>query len=234
VAVEQPTIEQPEVRGKVVQVFRFLESLNQLRNPVQTAIGSQPWSFWLRDLPEHACINRGWGDDAEAADGALLKIRRPNKTEPPEPPRGYAEWVDDDWENPFSVLTIKSYMIVRDQQGSDNRTTLGGDAHGQLRQWLASWGSWAELEKPVFRVMTVFEEIYRLHSRLDRKGERYELLVGDGVLHWQPKSANLRIQHPVLLQRVQLNFDPEVPEFIFEIVTGLRSCILGCFGLCRR
>src|SRR5215510_9401647 len=46
-------------RDKITRVFRYLEALNQHRNPVQRQISFQPWSLWLHDLPSHSCIERG-------------------------------------------------------------------------------------------------------------------------------------------------------------------------------
>jgi len=46
-------------RDKLTRVFRYLEALNQHRNPAKRQIHEQLWSFWLRDLPEHPSIQRG-------------------------------------------------------------------------------------------------------------------------------------------------------------------------------
>ena len=46
-------------RDKLTRVFRYLEALNQHRNPAKRQIHDQPWSFWLRDLPDHPSIHRG-------------------------------------------------------------------------------------------------------------------------------------------------------------------------------
>ena len=46
-------------RDKLTRVFRYLEALNQHRNPAKRQIHEQPWSFRLRDLPEHSSIRRG-------------------------------------------------------------------------------------------------------------------------------------------------------------------------------
>src|SRR2546427_5492286 len=46
-------------RDKITRVFRYLEALNQHRNPVQRPLGCQLWSLWLHDLPCHPCIQRG-------------------------------------------------------------------------------------------------------------------------------------------------------------------------------
>jgi hypothetical protein len=40
-------------RDKLTRVFRYLEALNQHRNPAKRQIREQPWSFSLSNLPEH-------------------------------------------------------------------------------------------------------------------------------------------------------------------------------------
>jgi len=43
------------------------------------------------------------------------------------------------------------------------------------------------------------------------EAERVELVLGDGILSW--RRADGGIYHPILLQRLQLQFDASVPEF---------------------
>ena len=47
---------------------------------------------------------------------------------------------------------------------------------------------------------------------LEREGGRLELILGDGILSWK-RPGETDINHPVLFKRVQLGFDPKVPEF---------------------
>ncbi len=46
-------------REKLTRVFRYLEALNQHRNPAKRQIREQLWSLWLHDLPDHPSIKRG-------------------------------------------------------------------------------------------------------------------------------------------------------------------------------
>lgn len=61
-------------------------------------------------------------------------------------------------------------------------------------------------------VMRLYEDLYELKTRLDREAESYELILGDGILDW-PINETTRIYHPIILQKVRLEFDPAVPEF---------------------
>jgi hypothetical protein len=47
--------------GKSSRVFRYLEALNQHRNPAKRQIREQPWNLRLHELPEHPSIQRGAG-----------------------------------------------------------------------------------------------------------------------------------------------------------------------------
>jgi very-short-patch-repair endonuclease len=59
--------------------------------------------------------------------------------------------------------------------------------------------------------MKLFESLYALYGRIDREAERVDLVLGDGILSWRrPDGA---IYHPILLQRLQLQFDASLPEF---------------------
>jgi hypothetical protein len=86
-------------REKLTRVFRYLEALNQHRNPAKRQIRDQLWSLWLHDLPDHPSIKRGASKSAAAKNksadsqnddtgsgGFVLKVQRPTLTTPPEPP----------------------------------------------------------------------------------------------------------------------------------------------------
>ncbi len=46
-------------RDKLTRVFRYLEALNQHRNPAKRQIREQLWHLWLHDLPDHPSVKRG-------------------------------------------------------------------------------------------------------------------------------------------------------------------------------
>src|SRR5882757_7539868 len=105
-------------RDKLTRVFRYLEALNQHRNPAKRQLREQPWSLRLRDLPEHASIQLGGakslktkngnGEDSElGGSNYVLKAQRPRLTRPPEPPEEIAAWLASGWDDPSSELAIE-------------------------------------------------------------------------------------------------------------------------------
>ncbi len=87
---------------------------------------------------------------------------------------------------------------------------------GALSSWRAAREAWITNERPAREAMKLFERLYELHGRLEREGERYEVVLGDGILNWRREDGG--ISHPVLLQRAQLVFNPDVPEFVIREV----------------
>jgi very-short-patch-repair endonuclease len=213
-------------RDKLTRVFRYLEALNQHRNPAKRQIREQLWSFWLRDLPEHSSIQRGTAKDSSTKtknangrgteDGGanyVLKVQRPRLTRAPEPPNEIAEWLEDGWEDPSNGFTVK--QTFEDPESRLEQSIVKFADHPAriacLEHWKLLRDEWVTAEKPARAAMKIFESFYAHYGRIDRVAERVEIVLGDGILSWH--RADGGIYHPILLQRLQLQFDASVPEF---------------------
>ena len=218
---------------RVSQVFRFLQALHQLRNPVQKQISEHSWTLWLHDLPDHSCIQMGdWAQKREVPEEAesevpsdtigsdtvgndiVFKIQRPELTECPFPPLLLLIWLQPGWKEPERVVET---IAQREDQDSDGQaiTIKFEDAPERiiaLQQWRGLRDAWAQAEVITRKAYNVFEKLYALHSQLQRESEVADLVIGDGQLRW--KRADGDILYPVLIQRLQIEFRPSVPEFI--------------------
>src|SRR6266478_1545861 len=213
-------------REKLTRVFRYLEALNQHRNPAKRQIREQLWSLWLRNLPEHPSIKRGAAKSgssrakakenqatADNSEGFVLKVQRPSLTRPPEPPNGLAAWLETGWEDPSEDILVRQTREEPDAAGSPRIINFDDDRARSmaLQRWTILRDEWAKNEKPARAAMKIFEALYALYGRIDREAERVELVLGDGILSWSRPEGN--IYHPILLQRLQLQFNAAVPEF---------------------
>jgi hypothetical protein len=213
-------------REKLTRVFRYLEALNQHRNPAKRQIREQLWSLWLHELPDHPSIKRGDSKSGPAkskvadsqngdtsAGGFVLKVQRPELTSSPEPPYGIAAWLEAGWDDPSKEPFVSASRNESDQEGETRVANFEDDPArlAALRRWKVAREEWAKSEKPARAAMKIFEALYSLYGRIDREAERVELVLGDGILSW--RRAEGSIYHPVLLQRLQLQFNAAVPEF---------------------
>lgn len=217
-------------RDKLTRVFRYLEALNQHRNPARKQIREQLWTLWLKDLPDHPSIRRGAPRQRDAAEtpksnavanGAslreerafLVKVLRPRLTSPPTPPKELESWLERGWEDPSKEISLRA---AQNQSGEHGQTKIiRFDDDPQRRSASEAWkqqrDTWAKNEKPARASMKLFETLYDLYGRREREAERVELVLGDGILSWRRQEGG--IYHPILLQRLQLEFNASVPEF---------------------
>src|SRR6266566_935749 len=213
-------------RDKLTRVFRYLEALNQHRNPAKRQIREQLWNLWLHDLPDHPSIKRG-GVKSRASKAAssesqngetggasfVLKVQRPSLTPPPTPPPEIAEWLEAGWDDPSNGISVVDSRPDPEKHNEyrDARFADSGTRPVVFQRWKALRDEWAKNEMPARACMKIFETLYALYGRIDREAERVELVLGDGILSWSRPEGG--IYHPILLQRLQLQFNAAVPEF---------------------
>ena len=215
-------------RDKLTRVFRYLEALNQHRNPAKRQIREQLWNLWLHDLPDHPSIKRGdtksrtskvtTADNQNGETGAsfVLRVQRPPLTSPPTPPADIAEWLEPGWDDPSHDVSVLAFWPEPESQ-IESRTVKFADSTARpmaFQRWKALRDDWAKNEKPARACMKIFETLYALYGRIDREAERVELVLGDGILSWSRPEGG--IYHPILLQRLQLQFNAAVPEFMLS------------------
>jgi very-short-patch-repair endonuclease len=222
-----PPVRGAQGRRRIKQVFAFLKAFAERRAADVRTLDEVPRKLRLKQLPDHPAIkigavtlkpgggrSRDEIDEEEARSAEpLIRVRRPTLTKAPPPPELVAEWVLRGWERPdgkIAVLELRNRR-TRDGKISEERFESDPARPRALQAWSRLWKQWSASEKPAREAMRVFETLYALHGAVEREGERVELVLGDGRLVW--RTAEGPIDHPVLLQRVDLVFDPDVPEF---------------------
>ena len=234
----------PELaRERLKRIFRFLQALDQHRNPAKRRIDEQLWMLWLNRLPKHETIEFEYPIDMAEAEldepgmaresagssgdengsSVVLRVCRPKLTKCPEPPAGHLDWISGDWQDPSIKVEL---LQVLETEGEDAELLFEASRAARLednpervsalRQWIVQRQRWADVEINARKTMTVFQKLYALHGTIAREGEQVELMLGDGILNWRQPGGG--VHHPVLLQRVELHFDPALPQF--EVLEG--------------
>lgn len=175
--------------------------------------------------PLHPCVQVRRGDrtEDEANDAAememepLARIQRARLTPCPGPPAILDGWLKPGWQ---SVDAEAQVLESRNFQGKDKQTSTAAftddpERVAALNKWVVVRAKWAEAERPATVARQLFERIHALWTMMQREGDRVELVLADGMLG----VTEHFIQHPVLMQRINLEFDPGLPEFRFNAGT---------------
>jgi len=127
-------------------------------------------------------------------------------------------WLKPGWQDFDGRVDIHTSQNVSDKEGKTNIELFEEVPlrDSRLKQWQKEREIWKTNERPGHQVLAIFQTIYEWLGIHEREAERIEILVGDGILSCPDDDGNF--DHPVLLQRVELEFLPEKrhPQFIFR------------------
>lgn len=218
-----------KLRLKVRQLYAFLKEVNQIQFRPVRKLSEQQYVIRLADMPKHpsAQILRPVkvNDTFEIAE-VLIRISRPQLTKCPNPPQSCIEWLLPNWDDPLIIPQVadsKNQIDVDVVEGGKEveitKTIFFSDDEVRVKEynnWLLKRKNWVDPEKISREVMKYYESFYTLYSKIEKEGEKLELLIADGVLSWSTESGidgTVTIQHPIIFKRVELRFNPNIPEF---------------------
>jgi RNA polymerase-binding transcription factor DksA/very-short-patch-repair endonuclease/DNA polymerase III delta prime subunit len=216
-----------DVRERTKRLFQFLKEYAALRFPLVRDLNDRKirWKLPLDALPEHPSISisrpaaehweaeGGGGSEQENGQAVLIRVQRPSRSEPPDPPSSLRDWIHGSWKDPSQEPTFHAERKIPEPDGNTHieRFTDDANRHRQWTQWLECWRAWAQKERPARRAWDVYEKLHELHGELQREEERYELILADGIVFWRWQAGY--VYFPLILMPVQLTFDHTVPEF---------------------
>jgi superfamily I DNA and/or RNA helicase/very-short-patch-repair endonuclease len=218
-----------KLRLKVRQLYAFLKEANQIQFRPVRRLNEQQYVIRIADMPKHpsAQLSRPVKvEDLFEVPDTLIRVSRPKLTRCPEPPESCLEWILPNWDDPYLTPEVAESKnkteIEKDEDGNDievTKTILFTDDQLRVDEyscWLEGRKKWTEPEIVARGAMRYFESFYTLYSKIEKEGEKLELLVADGFLSWNAESGIdglVAIQHPIIFKRVELRFNPNIPEF---------------------
>lgn len=205
-------------RERIQRIFLYLKEMHSVRTPPVVDMGGREWRLLLDSLPDTPYVERGYRlSDEDGSANALprefvLKVGRPRESECPEPSVVIKNWLRDGWDQ---LDTDPHAVVQKRRTGSDGRPEVFDDSEDRveaLEAWLEAKKLWENEERESIDGLGVFSELFELHARLSRESEKYQLFLADGILVMDHPSGP--VNHPILLQRIELKFDSGIPEFV--------------------
>lgn len=219
--------------ANVKKVFNFLKDFNNMRNPVTTEVQKQNWYYDIGDLPN---IEELWSiyheEDYESL--KILEVVRPILNPCPSPDETFKKWLHESWDE-IEVETVDFIKSKTEKTRSKDGEIIevienfkdNEDRVRDSEEWLEKRKEWRKDELPRKQVLDLYNDLYKLYSDMKREGEGVELVLGDGLINWS--TTERKINHPVLLQKVELEFNTDKPSFIIkceEVRTELYTSML--------
>ena len=209
------------VKSKIRQLYQFLKEANQLRFRPVRVLSDQPKVVRLADMPNHQSMQLFRPvrtDNAQEVPDTLLRVGRPLLTKCPTPPTSIVTWLLPSWDDPTKNVAVAESQNASDGEGQTITIRFDGEPQrvADFNAWSERRNAWVEPELNARKAMSFFEVFYDIYSAIEKDGEDLELLVADGHFIWSAVSGIdgvVPVHHPILLKRIELRFDPDIPQF---------------------
>ena len=220
-----------EARKKIKRVFKYLGELNRIKTPPDIEVRKYKWLFWLDRLPRFSTIVRGQdfgnlhllsptegslGEPApEVTSGNyIFKVGRPKESECPEPSMILKNWLRPGYTDVGADPEEFLKESIKTETGKAEEFDHVPSRVEAFEDWLSTKRQWEISEKKTLEAMAAFEHLFDLRGKIQRESEKYQIYAADGIL--VTTVGTNTICHPVLLQRIVLDFNAAGPEFIIR------------------
>jgi DNA polymerase III delta prime subunit len=198
-------------RDKIRRIFRFLQELHQVKSPPLVDMALYDWKVSYDAVPRYPSVQRG-----DTNSGFVIKVARPAESACPKPSIAIDKWLKSGWEQ-FGVEPELYPRRQRTNVEGEEITELFDESPERVEafeKWEDQKHAWEKSEKSLRDALNVFLDLFDLYGKFERESETFQLFVADGIL--RIKKPDGLIHHPILLQRVELVFNPSVPEFLIK------------------
>src|SRR5262249_20858193 len=144
-------------KDRLVQTFRFLKELNELRNPIPRDLSHSAPQLWLEEWPDHPYVSVRRGDRTEEGEETgderpepLIRVRRADLTLCPPPPAELDGWLKSGWQAVDVQPEVLQRRNFTDKQHGALIVAFDDDASRvtALNAWSAARAQWVEAERP--------------------------------------------------------------------------------------
>jgi len=214
------------IRDRAIRLFSFLKELAQLKSTTVRDLAAYDQVIWFHTIPEYKdCFSILSPESDSVQDNVWLEIKKPPEPKRPQPPSLCLEWLEDDADAdllaepclkdeipaPNSGFSLQSH-----EPGYSPPTIRLADHPEILQEWERyvhdSWVLWSEVYERWKRANEIYFRLFSIHQQMKKLGERYELLVGLGLLMWETPSNQIIRRH-VLVGDASLIFDADRAKF---------------------
>jgi hypothetical protein len=215
---------------EIGNLFKFLKEFNEISNPVITTVEKQRWSLKISDIPNINEISTIY-ETKDFEGDFIVEVKRPTLEPCPKPDDILKDWINSEY-NDYSIEEIiyieEKSKILKDKDGNIATDEFGTvitetesfiDDHERelkYKEWVLKRSYWRKEQIIKSKGLEVYNNLYKLYSEIKRESENVELVLGDGKIKWENIDEELNIDHPVFLQKVNLEFDIDKPSFIIK------------------
>jgi hypothetical protein len=206
---------------KALRLARFLKEFVGLRSTTVYDLKKYESVLWFGDMPqERECRSPAWNNEFEAGDPWLV-VHKQQFPKPPALPEIILPWIND---QALGRATAEIPALRPTIMEPDVGAEIGDGEEPPLTErhlidfpevveaydrYRPNWEGWSQEYQRRSLIQSVYAELFRLHTQVQKQGEIIELVLGFGLLAWRaPSKGNFPpILRHIATARVDLHFD---------------------------
>jgi very-short-patch-repair endonuclease len=218
------------IRERAIRLFTYLRELAKLKTTVTRDLSAYDEVVWFHDVPEYkSCFSvLSSRESDKPQDDIWLEVRKVAEPKKPPMPSLCLRWVEDSPESdplgePHLRNEIPANIIPNLNSNPESQDTLSSDRFERLtdnpevsEEWQRyiqdSWLPWSEVYRRWKAIDHLYFQLFSIYQQLKKLGERYELILGLGLLTWETPN-NQVIRRHIVVGDAYLTFDADRAKF---------------------
>jgi AAA domain len=207
--------------SKALRLARYLKEFVGLRSTTVYDLNKYEAVLWFGDMPqERECQSPAWNNEFEAGDPWLV-VHKQQFPKPPVPPEIILPWID---QQAIKRAAAEIPKLRPTRMEPDPGAEIGEgeepppierrlidfpEVIGAYDRYRPIWETWSQEYQRRSLIQSVYAELFRLHTQVQKQGEIIELVLGFGLLAWRnpSKGKAAPILRHMVTARVDLHFD---------------------------
>jgi len=222
------------IRDRAVRLFQFLKELARLKSKTVRDLSAYE-VVWFDDIPEYkGCFSILFPESDRLQDSAWLEIRKSSQPKRPPMPPSCLKWLEDGPDDdPQAEPRLQDEIPADIAPTTDSNLSFPSREsvfpapverladHPKIQQeWEHyihnNWLPWSEAYSLWKAADEIYFKLFSIHQQLKKLGERYELLLGLGLLTWETPNNQIIRRH-VIMGDAYLTFDADRAKFDLQV-----------------
>ena len=197
-----------EDKEKVVALYNYIAEVSKSLKDTKINVTEEKWFDFFENFPKHENIIFDYKNLDESyfenEENRLLEIKKPNFLKPLLLDESLLKWLEGDWKDYKSTLTIKEEIVNEEAEEDISKIIdIPSEIKEKLEKELERREVWIKEQILIEEVRNFFDTLYIKYLELNKDSETLELVIGNGIV----KIKNKNVYYPILLKKVRIDFD---------------------------
>ena len=174
-------------KEKVIALYNYIAEVSKSFKDTKINVTEEKWFSFFDDFPKHENIIFDYKnlDDSyfENEESRLLEIKKPNFLKPLFLNEDLLKWLEGDWKDYKSTLTIKEEIVNKETEEDVSKLiNISSSIKENLEKEIVKREVWVKEQLLIEEVRSFFDTLYMKYLELNKDSETLELVIGNGIV----------------------------------------------------